>query len=421
MRRTFPAVMIVGLGLGAILAVLVTLLGCNGIPGPQPPEKKCPATCPLGTACTDPAQGCQPIPAPGPVCEVGVDQCGCFVLPPETGAWEEAKCGEGQACTAEKKCVAGTPPPASCPACPAGYSCTDPAMGCVKNPTPPPSGGCVLAGEPTEKIAGYSPQYGNRVNLAIVAVHPTCTVGSRCVITERPQEFQAAVAAKLREWGLCAGQHTPTSDEIAVASAADAPWEGNHIYRGRGWDDPTASGTAVWAPGSARPTWKAPTGGVTPPPIEPPPVHGACSSPQPPKVTKWGGPKPHNRTNDTTAQFSNREAARWDGSLVTGFCDQTGWNGTRLYCPARMECKGPEEPGPQNFKCDERGPCEELGVSGVYGGKPLWRSDGTVNLSDNAFQATCSGCTWLEVCAEDGTVCSRCAISPATGLCEVAP
>jgi hypothetical protein len=149
----------------------------------------------------------------------------------------------------------------------------------------------------------------------------------------------------------------------------------------------------------------------------PPPAQGACSDPWPPKVGNWGGPKPHLRTNDSTPQFYNKTAARWDGSEVEGYCDLTGWNGARLWCPARMECKQSDEPGPQNFKCAERGPCEELGVSGRYGGKPLWRSDGTVNLSDNAFQATCSGCTWLEVCAADGTACSRCTIDKNTGLC----
>ena len=121
------------------------------------------------------------------------------------------------------------------------------------------------------------------------------------------------------------------------------------------------------------------------------------------------------------AQFYNKAADRWDGSVVTGYCDLTGWDGTRLFCPARMECKPPEEPGSQNYKCGERPPCEEIGVAGRYGGRPLWRSDGTVELSDNPFQATCYGCTWLEVCAADGTACSRCAISPATGLCEVMP
>jgi hypothetical protein len=80
-----------------------------------------------------------------------------------------------------------------------------------------------------------------------------------------------------------------------------------------------------------------------------------------------------------------------------------------LWCPARFEGDA------------ERGPCEEIGVAGHYGGRPLWRSDGTVELSDNPFQSTCDGCTWLEVCAADGTACSRCSVDQTTGLCEVKP
>ena len=50
-------------------------------------------------------------------------------------------------------------------------------------------------------------------------------------------------------------------------------------------------------------------------------------------------------------------------------------------------------------------------------GKPLWRSDGEVQLTDNPFQAKCSNCSWLEICAGDGTACQRCSINSQTGLC----
>jgi hypothetical protein len=395
-----------------LIFVLITLFGCNGVPGPQPPEKKCPPSCPLGTICIDPAKGCQPIPPPGPVCENGVDQCGCFVMPPETGEWEELLCSPGQTCDADRQCVSA-PPPACPPSCPVGYSCADPAVGCVKDATPPPTGEpCSINGEPGPEIPGYRPVLGGEVNAAMAA-RTGCSPGSRCVVQAGRQAWQAEVVTEMIRRGRCAGQHAPTTDEIAVATSVTAPREGWHIYAG----PDGGPGTVVWSPGAARPAYSAPNG----PPVEPPPAQGACSAPWPPKVAKWGGPKPHNKTNDSTPLFYNGSATRWDGSEVTGFCDLTGWNGSRLFCPARMECKGTEEPPPQNFKCEERAPCEEIGVAGSYGGKPLWRSDGKVELSGNPFQATCSDCTWLEVCAADGWSCSRCAISPATGLCEVTP
>ena len=393
---------LVGLAVSQLL-LLVLLSSCNGVHIPDPTPKVCPATCPTGTACTDPALGCQPKPAPGPVCTNDVDQCGCFVMPPATGVWEEIFCPAGQICEA-KQCVSAPAP--VCPTCPAGFSCTDPAAGCVKDPiVPPPSEGCSIDGEPGPVLPGYKPQLGGAVNVAMSTLKPACEPGSRCVITDTRQGWQARVIAELRRMGRCAGQHSPTTDEIAVSTGIAQPREGWHVYAG----PDSGPGTVVWSPGAARPTYAAP--GEPIPPPDPPPA-GACSDPWPPKVGKWGGPKAHQRTNDSTPKFYNRAAARWDGRVVTGYCDAAGFSGL-LWCPARSECPGP--------KCTERGPCEELGVSGHYGGKPLWRSDGTVELSGNAYQATCSGCTWLEVCAADGTACSRCAISPTTGLCEVTP
>jgi hypothetical protein len=100
------------------------------------------------------------------------------------------------------------------------------------------------------------------------------------VIKERPQAFQAAVEIQLRAMGLCAGQHGPGTDEIAVASKAGSPWEGYHIYAGAGWDDPEGDGTIVWAPQARRPVYKAP--GATPPP--PPPADACPFAPCPARV-----------------------------------------------------------------------------------------------------------------------------------------
>jgi len=53
------------LTLAGLLIASGLLLGAKSCPPPAPPAT-CPAACPMGTACLDPARGCQPIPPPGP-------------------------------------------------------------------------------------------------------------------------------------------------------------------------------------------------------------------------------------------------------------------------------------------------------------------------------------------------------------------
>jgi hypothetical protein len=134
----------------------------------------------------------------------------------------------------------------------------------------------VLAGEPGPIILGHHNQNGAAVN-QVMAGLTGCSIGSRCVVIVRPQVWQAHVEAGLREMGLCAGQHEPGTDEIAVSTAAGQPWEGFHIYSGAGWDDPAQTGTVVWSPGADRPAYAPPGGPVppTPTPTPPPTVPGA--------------------------------------------------------------------------------------------------------------------------------------------------
>jgi hypothetical protein len=237
----------------------------------------------------------------------------------------------------------------------------------------------------------------------MITLRPDCSVGGTCLLGDMTQqEWQAAVEAKLRELGVCAGQHTPHTDEVAAAAKVTDPWEGYHVFVGDDSSGPVPPGgarrTVKWAPAAYSGSW-LPPGTVTPPPVV-----GACPSPVPPKVGRWGGPKRHLRVNDTTAKFYNKEATRWDGSTVTGYCSSMGIN--ELWCPARVEGD------PDRFAC------ERVGVSGKDDGAPLWRSDGKVLLTANIFQATCDACTWIEVCAADGTVCSRCEVDTASGLCK---
>lgn len=397
------------------LAIAGMMPACGLNPKPKPPAT-CPDSCPLGSACTDPAAGCVAIPPPGPACEEGQSHS-CWHWPPDSRTWLYA-CpvynaageivGVLNVVGGPAQCPAAPPPPATCPACPEGQHCTDPAVGCVPKPVePPPGQGCVIAESPTQQ----SPQtntLGVKVNEAMRLLKPECEVGGTCLINEyTSQSWQSAVNAELRKMGLCAGQHEPgVSDEIATAPAYSQPWQGFHVFAG---DDsstvpapPGTRRTVVWSPQSFRGSW-------LPPGTQPPPSTGACSDPITPKVNRWGGPKPHNKVNDSTPLFYGRETQRWDGTTITGYCEMLGM-GDKLHCPARNECPG--------IKCEERVPCEEIGVSGVIGGKPLWRSDGQVHLTDNPYQATCTSCTWLEVCAADGTYCGRCDIDPATGLCR---
>lgn len=151
-------------------------------------------------------------------------------------------------------------------------------------PTPPPPLSCTLSGEPPVAIPGHQMTLGAAVNEAMHALRPDCDIGGRCVIpaSTRPQEWQSKVTAELRRRGFCAGQHTPGTDEIAVAGvAAGAVWEGFHVYVGGGWDHPEQGGTILWAPQAYRGAWQPPgSAGPTPPP----PVTSACPSPQPPRI-----------------------------------------------------------------------------------------------------------------------------------------
>jgi len=367
-----------------VIMSLSLTVGCASLP-PNPPEKKCPASCPMGTACTDPAKGCQPIPPPGPVCENGIDQCGCFVMPPETGEWTEIFCPAGQTCEA-KRCVAAPAP--VCPTCAAGFSCSDPATGCVKDPVvPPPSAGCSIDGEPGPEMSGYKPVLGNEVNEAMSSLKPSCSPGSRCVITDGRQAWQARVIAELKRRGRCSGQHAPTTDEIAVSTGISQPREGWHVYAG----PDSGPGTVVWSPGAVRPTYSAPGG---PPPEPPQATCTGCPAPCTPKVARWGLTY-RNRWWDCTPQFYGKDTATWTGVPVNGYCAAIGMS-ERLYCPARQE-------GDPNRRA-----CEGVGLGGYAAAVPLWRCEqGQPEVNEsNPFQARCDA-GWIEVCATDGTSCTR--------------
>ena len=219
-------------------------------------------------------------------------------------------------------------------------------------------------------------------------------IGDRCGYASADESKQMQtlkdIAAELQKAGVCAEQW---ADSVAIKAKDDLYEEWHAVYFGNGCiiDGPNAYKGAY------------PFTGEVPPPVEPPPSAGKCPAPVPPKVDRFNIKK-HNRVCDATPQFYNREALRWDGTTVDQFCDSVGFS-NRLHCPARQECP---ETGENVAGCKDRVPCEAVGVSGKDTGKPLWRSDGSVNLTDNPYQASCSDCTWIEICAADGTHCSRC-------------
>lgn len=213
-----------------------------------------------------PPPGPVPTPTPAPACMPEVQWCS------DTGQTCSSPSGpcKHNPTADPNHCELAAP-------CPPGPTPTP-----TPTPTPPPGTGCVLSGAGV--FLGTIPQpvvdgqpLGWHVNQAMSSLIG-CPVGSRCIVTARPQVWQAAVEAELRKRGFCAGQHEPGTDEIAVAVEAGKPMFGYHIYAGDGWDDPTKPGTIVWFPGAERPAY-APPDSVPQPPDptpSPTPVPGPC-------------------------------------------------------------------------------------------------------------------------------------------------
>jgi hypothetical protein len=153
---------------------------------------------------------------------------------------------------------APSPGPSSKPSPVASPSVPPPAA----SPSPSPDAGCTTPqGVKWVLAPDHGLVLGSLVDRAITAI-TGCTVNSTCLVGPDPQAFMARVNAKLREQGLCAGQHIASgTDEIAVKTLPGDAWEGYHIY-GYG------KGTVLWStqdPGSKRDAWRIDTG-TTPSP-----------------------------------------------------------------------------------------------------------------------------------------------------------
>ena len=158
-------------GFALVLLALPLLMGAPACP-PNPNPTPMPTPSPTPT----------PTPAPGHVCMVGEEFCQCWFLTPGSDVWLEAQCPEGQTCAPDRKsCIAPTPP--SCPeTCPPGQECTDPAVGCVVKPTPPPTTGACpwkLSQYPGVHLEANTKYWGQGLD------HTTLVVGSRQYCTDR--------------------------------------------------------------------------------------------------------------------------------------------------------------------------------------------------------------------------------------------
>jgi hypothetical protein len=205
-----------------------------------------------------------------------------------------------------------------------------------------------------------------------------CDVGGRCVLSVGRQAWQRQVAAALRSAGLCAGQHNPGTDEIAVAVTSTSAWEGWHVYAG----PEGGPGTVVWSPQAARGAYAAPAS------PEPP---GGCPDPRPDLTpTKLTiGAKQHNRWVDATIQA--QRSCDYCTAIGMGSYDD---GVPRCGCPMRPE-GDPERP-----------PCEMYAARGWT----VWETDPpgveVIHNGGNPWQATCTTCARLRVCTADRAVCS---------------
>ncbi len=270
-----------------------------------------------------------------------------------------------------------TPEPTPIPTPPPGPAPTptpSPQPTPEPTPTPTPAPGCSIDGEPGALLPDHRPALGAEVNAAMHALRPDCEVGGRCVLTEGRLEWQARVVDELRRRGICAGQHTPVTDEIAAATSATAPREGGHVYNGPA----NGPGTVVWFQalpggvvrqeppyvGAARPAYAAPTD-TSPPPPGPP---GACGNPLPPKI--WtAATKPPNWGEDEIGRPRWEITCAAHGDVVDctakvaphacEYCASIGMGTMPDGVQPRCGCPVRKEDSP------ERGPCEAYLTGGT--------------------------------------------------------
>lgn len=229
------------------------------------------------------------------------------------------------------------------------------------SPTPDPTStpACSIDGQPGE-VLDEQATLGAAVNAAIFAVYG-CD-GGRCVVQDGRQEAQRKIIERLRQVGLCAGQHEPgVTDEISVSTSTTAVRESYHVYAG----PLEGPGTLVLSPQAVRPAYAAP-GTIPQAPQPTPPPSGACGAPAPPPLHSF-----------VVHVRDVRDGWQWVDStpLVEGaaYCAAIGYS--RNPCPIRMEGAA------------DRLECERLVLGGpapvwVWTGRP---QDGWVRDNSGGF------------------------------------
>ena len=338
--------------MAAILAVLVGLgwYSKDRYCASYPTEPMCastPAPEPTAEPTAEPTVG--PEPQPSPVCPPVGATCGCWHRPPGE-EWQQL-------------------PP-----------CTEPTPGPTPTatPTPQPSDDCM-----NEADLVSAPCSGEQFGGAVVAATTKLgRLGPDC-----KANLKALAAELKRTTGKCT---IGGIEAVFIVPRSDGLVEENHAcFFGNGsW---TNSGRGKFM-GCHR------ISTTTPPP--PTPTDG-CTSPLPPKVARWNM-QFRNRWWDVTPLFYNGEARGWGERIVTGYCNSVGF--ARQFCPARLDC----EEGKDNLKCWERRACEGRGIGNLEDAVPLFRcQNGQPEINPlQPFQARCAP-GWIEVCATDGTNCTR--------------
>jgi hypothetical protein len=136
------------------------------------------------TSCPKPPTPPTPTPPPPPVmCLPGVPWCNELV-PPATCSTATQPCKHNPTSDpAHCELAPDCPPlPPVCPeACPEGQECTNPAVGCIDKPEPPPAGECpwTLAQYPGTRLGASTKHYGQGID------HTTLVIGSSKYCSDR--------------------------------------------------------------------------------------------------------------------------------------------------------------------------------------------------------------------------------------------
>lgn len=243
----------------------------------------------------------------------------------------------------------------------------------IQAPEAPVPAGCVIAGLPGSILPTPDATSSKAVNETLAEV-TGCSIGSRCVLRVGQQAFHAHVNAALRAKGLCAGQHEPNSDEIAVSTGPAAIRQSYKIYMGFQGDGPIPPGeverTVVWFPGGARQAYlpgvsdvsgdlppaptpsPSPAPGPSPTPAPAPPTSDACPiAPCPIREWTretlpegWGDNeigRPAYKINSTTYAGGPDRDTTPVVKRQLAFCQSIGFNNPneppRAECPVRPD------------------------------------------------------------------------------------